>query len=942
MRAFQLGQRDGETRFEGFLSEMKSGRSMRLVSFLSLATFLSVAVAPLYMLTYGVPHLLSYFVLFWICDRATDAPSATARQRYLNLATALRIAMVVHTCWAALDLRFGHHLKAESTLLITASLVLAAMQLQPGRVSYLLGLAPPLAAMLGIIAIRPVTELRTGIATLLLTVAVLATAIRQQKISRKALVLQAQSDAAARALADSLSAAELADEVASLGHWRVGPAGEHIWSPGVFRIFGLPAADTPPSIADAIAFYREEDQARVGAAVAQAMADREGFTFEHRIIRADGSDRTLLVKCRYQEKEDGGWLLGVVQDVTEQRVAEQNREESERRYRLLADNAGDMIVQAKLNGRITYISPACLAVTGYAPHELVGRTIMDFMVEEDAPQATQMLVKAITARSPDPWRLEYRVRRKDGTVIWLECHPRVSFDDDGKPIGLVDVVRDADARKTMEGELVAARQAAEAGAQAKADFLANMSHELRTPLNSIVGFSHLITQAPELAPETRRRATLVHDASRSLVAIVNDVLDVSRIDAEGVTLRPEPVEVGPLVQSVVDLVRREAEGKGLDLSVQTPNEPVRVMVDAVRLRQVLLNLVGNAVKFTERGSVLISLTRDAEDRLRFAVRDTGLGIPAGRQAAIFQRFAQADGSTARRFGGSGLGLTICQSIVEAMGGEIGVLSTERAGSTFWFAISAPEASKAACEPQRPIPKMIDVSGARLLLADDNAMNRDLFAALLEDSGVEITFAENGAEALRIVQERAFDIVFMDVQMPVMDGFEATRAIRSLGLSRLPIVALTANVLQPQVDQCRAAGMNSHLGKPFRLRDVLEAITDWVKPAAIGDSVVQVEVLEALGRAIGAQKMDHFLGGLAEQLHGMGELMATPSADIAQVARQAHQVRGYAASLGYVELGDRYRDLENACKDGSFSAGQLLAAQEATRAALDDIGSRRAA
>ena len=511
-----------------------------------------------------------------------------------------------------------------------------------------------------------------------------------------------------------------------------------------------------------------------------------------------------------------------------------------------------MIVEVGLDGALRYISPACEAIAGYPASFLIGRPVSDLIMEEDRPLMHQRMAAAMAAGSAEPWTAEYRVRRKDGAVVWLDSHARLNFDEDGGVTGVTDVLRDASARRAMEEALIAARAAAETAAQAEADFLANMSHELRTPLNSIVGFSRLLADAPELNQDTRRRAVLVRDASRALVAIVNDVLDVSRFEAEGVTLSPEPVDLNELVEATVELVRDEAEAKGVTIALDLPLVSPRVLADSTRLRQTLLNLIGNAVKFTDKGAVRVSLGADSRGKQRFAVKDTGIGIAPERQAKIFERFTQADTSVVRRFGGSGLGLAISRSIVEAMGGQIGVFSTEGAGSTFWFTVDLPEAPTLGWI-EATVQADAGCSGARVLLVDDNVGNCELFRALLEQPCVDVTCASSGPEGIALVRTTPFDVVFMDVQMPGMDGLEATRRIRALGFDALPIVALTANVLVAQIEKCKQAGMNDHLGKPFGSKDLLASIARWARPMAADQTAVDEPTITALQRALGPQK-----------------------------------------------------------------------------------------
>ncbi|WP_249138158.1 ATP-binding protein [Phenylobacterium montanum] len=390
------------------------------------------------------------------------------------------------------------------------------------------------------------------------------------------------------------------------------------------------------------------------------------------------------------------------------------------------------------------------------------------------------------------------------------------------------------ARSVAEKE--AALEEAKRAAAVKADFLANMTHELRTPLNAIVGFSGLLKHSTALSPEDARKVTLIADASEALLRVVNDVLDFSKLDAGAIELEHDPFDPHALADSVMALLAQQAEAKGLALSVTVEGPRDLLVGDGGRLGQVLLNLASNAVKFTPSGEVEIKVSqRDgyAGRRLRLAVRDTGIGVPAELSGQIFERFTQADASVSRQYGGTGLGLAICRRIIEAMGGAIGVDSAGGAGSIFWCEVSLPLADgRATNEPEAAAPA--PEGSVRLLLVDDNAVNRELVASLLSPFGVEIETAENGLAAVEAAATSAYDLILMDVQMPVMDGLTATRRIRAELGPRPPIIAMTANVLPEQVARCLDAGMDAHLGKPITPRDLLEAVARWsrseVEPA----------------------------------------------------------------------------------------------------------------
>lgn len=401
--------------------------------------------------------------------------------------------------------------------------------------------------------------------------------------------------------------------------------------------------------------------------------------------------------------------------------------------------------------------------------------------------------------------------------------------------------------RARTADLVIAKEAAEAASRAKSTFLANMSHELRTPMNGVLG---MIGLAKKRMSDSKGLDQLgkAERSAENLLGLLNDILDLSKIEAERLTLATVDFSLASVLENVNTLLAPKAQEKNLSLMIDAPPALAdqHLRGDPLRLGQVLLNLVDNAVKFTERGTVVIGVSRlpAADDTvvLRFAVRDTGIGIDPADLTRIFNAFEQADGSMTRKYGGTGLGLAICKRLVKLMGGEIGVESTPDSGTTFWFTVRLGEAAEAAVPPAPTLPResaetrlATEFVGARILLADDEPINQEVACGLLEDAGLAVDVAEDGAQAVAMARASYYDLILMDMQMPVMNGIEATQAICADSLNRkTPILAMTANASGADRDLCLAAGMSDFITKPVNPDKLYETLLFWLKMR--GDTV----------------------------------------------------------------------------------------------------------
>ena len=569
----------------------------------------------------------------------------------------------------------------------------------------------------------------------------------------------------------------------------------------------------------------------------------DDFSFRH----ADGGIRWVHSSAAPVPDETGavaGWI-GVAIDITERKEAEVRLANSEAQLKLLATNATDAVFQLGLDGTCRYASPSVGEVIGIDPRALVGYNMIDrFHPDDDAD------VRATWARlcAGDTERavLTYRSAPMDRPDAWnwLEANCGLVRDAAGAPQEVIVSIRDVTQRKGLELDLAAARDEAQVAAQAKADFLANMSHEIRTPMNGVIGFTELLL-ASDVDPEQRRYLRMIAESGRAMMRLLNDILDLSKIDAGHMKVAAEPMDVFHAVRGCLQLMVPLATRKRLVLDwYREDSVPDRMLCDDLRFRQILLNLLGNAVKFTSNGSVGVYLrvtgTETGDKRLEVEVRDTGIGIAAERLDRIFEQFVQADVSIARRYGGTGLGLTISGKLARLLGGDLRVDSVEGVGTSFFLSLPLVAVTRDAALPtvdqRASSPPMIAPNGPRVLLAEDHEINQMLTGAMLDRLGCRVTVAADGAQAMAAVAasgDDPFALVLMDMQMPGVDGLEATRRIRADGVTAttLPILALTANAFGDDVEACFAAGMQAHLAKPLQMAQLAETLREWTARAA---------------------------------------------------------------------------------------------------------------
>lgn len=566
-----------------------------------------------------------------------------------------------------------------------------------------------------------------------------------------------------------------------------------------------------------------------------------------------------IVSCEYSLDINGkeAWLDANISPVSEDRVIQFARDiterkrieialrESESRFKELADHAPVLIWLSGLDKLCYHFNKIWLDFTGRTTEQEYGNGWAEGVHPDDLQFCLDTYVQAFEARQK--FEMEYRLRRFDGEYRWLLDTGVPRFDANGEFLGYIGSCIDISDRKLAEIELAKAKEDAEAAAKAKSNFLSNMSHELRTPMNGVLGIAELLS-ATNLTAEQQNLVQIIQDSGDTLLAIVNDILDFSKIEAGMMILEAKEFILDDILSSVCKLLNKQALDKQIQLNYAIASHlPSKFIGDSTRLHQILLNLIGNAIKFTQSGHVAIAISGQSPNnktepyKLTFAVRDTGIGIQHEYLAELFQAFTQADASISRRYGGTGLGLAITKRLVELMGGTIWAESLghvggnpplnwlptlDSQGTTFHFEIdllpsfSTPHTAKLDSNELKIDTHMSEKFPLRILLVEDNLFNQKIASITLKKLGYQADIANNGLEAISAVQQKVYDLVLMDVQMPEMDGLTATRHIRQNSMDQPWIVAITANVMPEDRKACLEAGMNYYLSKPFKIQDIV--------------------------------------------------------------------------------------------------------------------------
>lgn len=549
-------------------------------------------------------------------------------------------------------------------------------------------------------------------------------------------------------------------------------------------------------------------------------------------------------------------ILSILQDVTESDRAIESCRYSEDKFKAITQSTHDAIIMMDEKGLISFVNRTCTTMFGYTKEEMLNADLHELIAPPQYLSSFRHGFETFKTTGEGfvvGRTLEIEARRKNGSKFPVELSiSSAKMNDSWYSIG---IIRDITERRRAERDIVEASEAAENASRTKSEFLANMSHEIRTPLNTVIGATSLLLET-YLDDEQMKLVKMMHSSGESLLALINDILDISRIEAGKITLEEIPFNLNDLLKKICDTLSVRSNEKNLEMTYEIkPGVPDELLGDPNKLRQILVNLIGNAIKFTEKGSIRVSV-EDMETTwnnliLKFSISDTGIGIPSAKLESIFNTFTQADASVTRKFGGTGLGLAISRKLVHLMQGEISVESTRGEGSTFSFTAKFDFTEKGEGKTAE-IRDNTDITAKRIeslsiLLVDDSSDNRFLINAFLKKESCSIVEADNGSIALELFPTQKWDVILMDMQMPVMDGAQATRRIREIekekGIGHTPIVALTAHSINTEVKKCLDAGCDVHLAKPVSKADLLKVIKDITSPYSDPEDISNNERIE---------------------------------------------------------------------------------------------------
>jgi PAS domain S-box-containing protein len=733
---------------------------------------------------------------------------------------------------------------------------------------------------------------------------------------------------------------EVGQKIARFGCFRVDAAAREVQaSDELFSLFGTKKANGVLRPAESLAFFHPDDQGTLQALAERAQGGGQGFSSDFRLVRADGALRDVHLWVEPDPAAKGPFAtFGVVQDITDRKNAEREAARQRSRFDALFDMISDgILICDPGTGKYLEVNQAACRMFRYPRSELLGLDIGDLSSGIPPYTLGGALQRNMLWKEDQTEIIEWQSKTKDGALFWSEVSMRlVRF---GEAPAVLAVVRDISARKLAEQNLVALKESAESANRAKSEFLALMSHEIRTPMNGVLGMNGLLLET-DLRPPQRKMAETVRDSAQALLHLLDDILDVTKLEAGQVTLENVLFDLTTVVEKVVELMGPRAAHKGVALNLNV-NASARGAFQGAphSFRQILLNLVANAIKFTERGAVEIVIAEvrfdDSRERLRVEVRDTGIGVSAEAKQRLFMPYVQADPTIARRFGGTGLGLSIARKLVELMGGEIGVLDRLGGGSIFWFEIALRRAALGESGPRaNRAPGLIGAGEpkcGRILVAEDDPVNAEVAMLILTTSGYRVEIARDGHEAVAAARASDFDLILMDMRMPGMDGLAAAREIRALPASRgrTPILALTANAMASDRRLCLEAGMDDFVTKPLAPNKLRDAVARWMdggspKAAGEGASSSEATVIDhAVIDELRLMMTERELAALVHKLVDREDAVRVPqwptTLTTAEIAEEAHKIVSSAGALGARRVQTIAGRLESACREGHSAA-----------------------
>ena len=637
---------------------------------------------------------------------------------------------------------------------------------------------------------------------------------------------------------------ERVQSIAKIGHWELDISSlTFSWSKGTCKIHEVDDMTYRPTLEEALQFYDDESRPIITKELTRVTKEEGSFDLKLKIITAQGNKRWVRsIGQTYLQDNRPIVVRGVLQDIDEETKLREEIIHNEELLRLVSENIYDFVAIHDLDGIYTYASPAVKSMLGYSAAEMVGKKPYHFTHPDDGDKARVDIHDPIWDSGKQP-TLEYRIRKKDGSYLWVETLPKL-MKKHGENTFILTSTRDISERKANEATIIrnnkylkVAKERAEAASVAKENFLSSMSHEIRTPLNAIIGITHILRQ-DNPREDQKENLDLVKFSGEHLLALINDILDYNKMDANKLVLDNQEFSLKDMITSIKGSHEFKVKEKGIKFKLYYDEEVPSILIgDSVRIAQVINNLVSNAIKFTQQGGVKVFVdaidVKDQTTEVEITVEDSGIGIPKDKHKAIFERFTQAESSTTRKFGGSGLGLSITSKLLTLMKSKIALESSPGKGSRFSFRLKLPVAStqgKMLYHESARNQEDLSAYGIHLLVVEDNEANQIVAQKFLSKWGIQVSFAENGKVALEKVTGQKYDMILMDLQMPEMDGFTATEQIRAMKgehYKKVPILALTASVMDDIRQKAKHAGINDYITKPFLPQELYNKVVKWM-------------------------------------------------------------------------------------------------------------------